>query len=125
MWNLVAIAAERYLAVCRPFKHCEFTRDKIVQIWVSFYIMTVILNFSTAFEVGPSGFLWVRFRGGSRIPRRKGRQPARRGRQPMILPKISKKLHEIEKILGRRGERALDPPLRLTLSLTLLWVYSH
>ena len=30
--------------------------------------------------------------GGSRIPRRMGRQPSRRGRQPTILPKLKKKL---------------------------------
>ena len=46
-------------------------------------------------------------RGGSRILRR-------RGRQPMILSKLSKKLHEIEKILDRwrGGERRERPPLR-------------
>ena len=60
VWNLVVIAAERYLAVCGPFKHNEFTRYRIVRIWVSFYIMTVILNFSTAFEVRPLSFLWFR-----------------------------------------------------------------
>ena len=46
-------------------------------------------------------------RGGSGIPyrrgrqpSRRGRQPSRRGRQPTIVSKISKKLHEIAKILG-------------------------
>ena len=48
-----------------------------------------------------------------RILRRRGRQPSRRGRQPTILPKISKKLHEIEKSLDRRSA-PLDPPLRST-----------
>ena len=45
----------------------------------------------------------VQSRGGSRIPRRRGRQPSRRGRQHMILTKISKKPHQLEKILAHRG----------------------
>ena len=40
-------------------------------------------------------------RGGSRIPRRRGRQPS----------KFSKKLHEIQKILGRRGGAPCTPSL--------------
>ena len=51
-------------------------------------------------------------RGGSRIPRRRGRQPSNRGRQPTILPKISKKPHEIVKILGGGPRR--ERPLRST-----------
>ena len=43
------------------------------------------------------------------IPWGQSRIPCRRGRQPTILPKFSKKLHEIAKILGRRGGA---PPLR-------------
>ena len=51
-------------------------------------------------------------RGGSRIPCRRGRQSSIRGRQATILPKFSKKLHEISKILGcRAGAPPLDPPL--------------
>ena len=54
--------------------------------------------------VGVSAFglggvcLWVWWvsRGGSRIPRRRGRQHSRRGRQHTILPKFSKNMHEIE-----------------------------
>ena len=50
--------------------------------------------------------------GGSRIPRRKRRKLSRRGRQPTILPKFSKKLHEIAKMLGGApGAPPLDPPL--------------
>ena len=45
---------------------------------------------------------WI-YRGGSRIPRRRGCQPSGRGRQPTILSKFSQKMHEIAKILGRRG----------------------
>ena len=44
-------------------------------------------------------------RGGSRIPRR-------RGRQPTILPKKFLKMHEIAKILGRGVARAGIAPLR-------------
>ena len=52
-------------------------------------------------------------RGGSRIPRRRGRQPSGRGRQPTILPNFPQKLHENEKISGRRGGRVPGaPPLR-------------
>ena len=53
-------------------------------------------------------------RGGSRIPRRRGRQPTGGGVVPTYdFAKFSKKLHEIMTILGRRGRRAppLDPPL--------------
>ena len=58
-------------------------------------------------------------RGGSRIPRRKGRQPSGGGgggEAPTYeIAKFSEKLHEIEKILGRRGARGpcapLNPPL--------------
>ena len=52
--------------------------------------------------------------GRSRIPHRRGLQLSRRGRQPTILPKCSKKLHEIAKILGGGAPGAfppLDPPL--------------
>ena len=49
--------------------------------------------------------LTIERQGGSRIPHR-------RGLQPVILPKISKKPHEIEKILGRSGQRARGAHLR-------------
>ena len=43
-------------------------------------------------------------RGGSRIPRRRGRQPAKGGGAPTYdFAKFYKKLHEIEEILGRAG----------------------
>ena len=45
--------------------------------------------------------------------RRRGRQPFSGGRQHMIMPNISEKLHEIEKILGRRGAAPLHPPMIL------------
>ena len=40
-----------------------------------------------------------------------GAKPSRRGRQPTILPKISKKPHEIEKIM--------DPPLHEIVVFTI------
>ena len=54
-------------------------------------------------------------RGGARIPCRRGRQPFGEGALTYDFAKISEKLHEIEKILGRRRGRApetspLDPP---------------
>ena len=63
------------------------------------------------------------FRGESRIPRKRGTDPRGGGGgagQNTILPNFpKKKLHEIEKILGRRGARAggppLDPPLILNI----------
>ena len=43
-------------------------------------------------------------RGGSRIPRRRGRQPSKGGGAPTYdFAKFCKKLHEIEEILGRAG----------------------
>ena len=58
---------------------------------------------------------WIALaRGGSRIPRRRGRQPYR-GAPTYDFAKFCEKLHEIEKILGRRGAGAghapLNPPL--------------
>ena len=50
-------------------------------------------------------------RGGSRIPRRRGRQPSRVGAPTYDFAKFRKKLHEIEKILGRRGGAPGAPPL--------------
>ena len=56
-------------------------------------------------------------RGGSRIPRRRGRQPSGGrglwgwGAPTYDFAKFSKKLHEIEKIVGHRGASPLDPRL--------------
>ena len=57
-------------------------------------------------------------RGGSRIPRRRGRQPSR-GRAPTYdFAKFCEKLYEIEKILGRRGAHAGGaPPKSATANL--------
>ena len=48
-------------------------------------------------------------RGGSRIPRRRGRQPSRRA-PTYDFAKISEKLHENENILGCRGRAPGAPP---------------
>ena len=52
-------------------------------------------------------------RGGSRILRRRGCQPSREGAPTYYFAKFSEKMHEIKKILDRRGGRAPGaPPLR-------------
>ena len=51
VWNLVTIAFERYLAVCQPFKHSNFTRRKIAKILVLIYIVALLLPSIVAFEV--------------------------------------------------------------------------
>ena len=55
------------------------------------------------------------YRGGSRIPRRRWRQPSREA-PTYDFAKFSEKLHEIEKILGRRGRDVGAPPLDPPLS---------
>ena len=45
------IAAERYLAVCRPLKHNSFTKGRIALIFVLIYIMAVLLPSIAIFEV--------------------------------------------------------------------------
>ena len=62
---------------------------------------------------------WI-YRGGSRIPRRRGRQPSGRGRQPTILSKFSQKMLEIAKMLGRRGH-----PLRSATDLCVISNTEH
>ena len=47
----MTIAAERYLAVCQPFKHSNFTRGKIVKLFVLIYIVALLLPSIAAFEV--------------------------------------------------------------------------
>ena len=51
VWNLVVIATERYLAVCQPFKHNNFTRGRVLVIFGLIYITAVLLNSIAAFEV--------------------------------------------------------------------------
>ena len=47
----MTIAAERYLAVCQPFKHNEFTIRKLLLFYVLIYFMAVFINSIAAFEV--------------------------------------------------------------------------
>ena len=47
----MTIAAERYLAVCHPFKHSNFTEKKILLIFALIYIMSFLLNSITTVEV--------------------------------------------------------------------------
>ena len=62
----------------------------------------------------------VTIRGGSRIPRRRGRQPSG-GTPTYDFAKFCEKLHEIEKMLGRRGACAgcapLNPPLTIFVAI--------
>ena len=37
----MTIAAERYLAVCKPFKHNGFTKQKVIGIFVLMYAMGI------------------------------------------------------------------------------------
>ena len=48
--------------------------------------------------------------GGSKVSRRRGRQPWGRGGPTYDFTKMSKKLHEIEKNLGRRGRTPGQSP---------------
>ena len=57
-------------------------------------------------------------RGGSRIPCRRGRQPSR-GEPTYDFVKFSEKLHEIKKILGRRGGARRVPPLNPPLIMIM------
>ena len=69
-------------------------------------------------------------RGGSRISRRRGRQPSRRGAPAYKFSRFSEKLHEIKKILVRRGVGGctggapLDPPLISTFQFTILHIFT-
>ena len=47
----MTIAAERYLAVCHPFKHSNFTEKKILLIFALINIMSFLLNSITTVEV--------------------------------------------------------------------------
>ena len=47
----MTIATERYLAVCHPFKHSNFTEKKIPLIFALIYVMSFLLNSITAVEV--------------------------------------------------------------------------
>ena len=51
VWNLVTIAAERYLAVCQPFKHNNFTRGRVLIIFGLIYVLACPLCTGAAFQV--------------------------------------------------------------------------
>ena len=42
MYNLVCLAYERFLAVCRPFEHVHFTRRSLRRIFIVMYIFSII-----------------------------------------------------------------------------------
>ena len=39
--NLVTIATERYLAVCKPFKHNGFTKQKVFCVFILMYMIGI------------------------------------------------------------------------------------
>lgn len=47
----MTIAAERYLAVCHPFKHAYFTKSKTVMVLSLIYVLGIICNGGSAFQV--------------------------------------------------------------------------
>ena len=51
VWNLVTIAVERYLAVCQPFKHSGFTKQKVIGIFILMYTVGIPCVFLAAFDV--------------------------------------------------------------------------
>ena len=56
VWNLVTIALERYLAVCQPFKYANFTKSKVMLIFILMYIMSIICSGGSSFQVNISPF---------------------------------------------------------------------
>ena len=62
---------------------------------------------------GDGGFYFSNFYfgGGYRVPRRRGRQSMGAGAPTYKFAGFSQKLHEIKKILVRRGAPTLDPPM--------------
>ena len=51
VWNLVAIAVERYIAVCHPFKHSNFQGTPVRVIIASMYVASIILLFPSYIQV--------------------------------------------------------------------------
>ena len=51
VWNLVTIAVERYLAVCQPFKHSSFTKQKVIGAFIFMYAIGIPCTFMAAFDV--------------------------------------------------------------------------
>ena len=55
----MTIAFERYLAVCQPFKHNEFTIRKILPFYVLIYFQAAFFNSTAAFEVRYFQFFYL------------------------------------------------------------------
>ena len=51
VWNLVTIASERYLAVCQPFKHGNFTKSKVLLSFGLNYLLGMVCTAGAAFQV--------------------------------------------------------------------------
>ena len=51
----MTIATERYLAVCQPFKHSNFTRGRIALIFCLIYVLAFPICSLAAFQVGSCG----------------------------------------------------------------------
>ena len=63
VWNLVIIAVERYLAVCQPFKHSNFTKSTVYKSFIVNYILSLIFNFGSCFQVSlmsSIGYIYVK-----------------------------------------------------------------
>ncbi len=50
IYNLVIIAAERYLAVCLPFRHTDFTKGRVIIILAVIYFLCPICTAGAAFQ---------------------------------------------------------------------------
>ena len=73
-------------------------------------VRNITLSLSSVSVPDKKPTISTHFRGGFRIPRRRGRHPFRRGRQNTNMPDFPQKLHEIKKILVHGGGRRGRPP---------------
>ena len=51
VWNLVAIAVERYVAVCHPFRYKQFQQTPIRVILASIYVGCIVFKFPSYMQV--------------------------------------------------------------------------